>query len=740
MENDSKSAERPLGSVEKMFDESYNFSGCKLASIVSGSNGIAMEGTDKYRNYISSFETTATIYGKKDVSTKTIQYQIGAHLDPKININLNMSRKGKSSLIVKTTTFQMEYFCNYAKRYSAFVSDFSCMDLSALIYILARGLASYANYGILTPAMLSDNKPLKVIALLENISPFTASSSHIFIPRSCDSMSSPNVFCALVNASTNCDSTVITDALTLDYNSHRVMVPYCENAELAEGCYQALRIIGSNYSRLGRGDIFSLCVTAGVHQEVTVVGHTDEGGYLRDVLRSVRFCTSFGAINVGERDYCGMPRPISFDLRQTRHLVDSIALATAAAVAYADPLVEIKGRKYPRLYCVDVGCNMETGINDESGKESNAYNLSAKIANDCSDFCMNYIRALVDIFCIKTIDITADVVLINCFNNMRQKTNRHLTATSVTPFFWIEPTSILYLNPNEYDAAKYGYASICSPFETIKKPFFEKVQVKKDNGMYSLTFASWRSARTNALILHLSGHCEDGLALMRPFVMDPNNIVQPGGDSISIQKRMVSNATVDQYMWVRGQSCIPCPGETIYTGEGIGFKIKHYVIDQDNWSASYVHFPRTNELDGEVEFRVSKPQGYGNYILRWASKEVRTARSHAAMALDRARNSIDSPLNDLGIHMCFTDISFGDTSNKHYVEIKETCVNTIPQEVKKADDCIEQTDSSQHLGASKGDIHTIPVLAQAGRPSGNIKVNLGTDDKNSTYDAGPEAT
>lgn len=592
-----------------------------------------------FRFYSSTFTSRCKINGNVDVNNRNLTFQVGARNDGSgNNIKRNLSNQIRTALSVRVGPLHLSDFCAAAKRFSVLNADFSYMDHAATIKRLAHAICVYANTGTLNPKQLSDGQDARVIVLTGSGSGFTASNSHVFIPRCVDNPEHGNVFCALLYACTGAGATVITDALGIDANTGCALLPYCEDHSLVEGCYYALRILGSNYDAAGAGEIFALAMAVGVTDAVTVVAHTDEGGYMRKVLRSVNFGTPHGGLNLADTSYIGLPRPADFSVAHVQNLVDSMALGIAACVAYGDPLVHKDGGYFPTLFCVGDTTLLPSGLGDEPNV-GNSYVLSCKIANGCGSFCGWYLKALAELFAINGESSDAQTTLIEAFNTQRRRADRHLYGPSVTPFFWIEPTGILWLKRHAYPSVMHGYTNLCAPLVKTVGPFFEKVEMVNKDNLRSFAYVDYRGARTSRLINHLNGHREDGLAFLKVRRCNPDDWCQTGGPNMSIRDRMVNNMDFATYLWTRGQSPICAPGESLFLGGTLGIEIKHFVQDPQSWCLDNTHFPSHDELvEGEVSYSVTRPSYCGLHALRYTLRSCRQARNLATQSLHYARS------------------------------------------------------------------------------------------------------
>jgi porphobilinogen deaminase len=109
-------------------------------------------------------------------------------------------------------------------------------------------------------------------------------------------MSDEACFCALVAAANSVGSRVVTDVLALSNDNNSPTIVRYENAQLAQGCMAGIRMIMSMMDISCAGAIGAYAITKGVHSIATVVGHTDEGSWMRTVLRQGKFCPSYGGV------------------------------------------------------------------------------------------------------------------------------------------------------------------------------------------------------------------------------------------------------------------------------------------------------------------------------------------------------------------------------------------------------------------------------------------------------------
>jgi hypothetical protein len=633
-----------------------------LSGVLTSARDDLVVNNNRYRRYMAVLTSYLPLCRGVDASAKHITHRVG----PRQNIGngaIETYGEGATQLscAVRVPTYAAADFASSARKYANFAGDFSTMDLCALVERLAMGMVRFANSGALTLVQLAGgagNVP-RVSVLGAAGPPITAGSGTIFIPRAADAPTSPNVFAAIVYAAAAFGSRVVTDWLEVDQNG-RAVLPNIGGSDLAYGCYHALRIIGGNYAKAERGAVFAYAVTCGIHRDLTVVGHTDEGAYLRKVLRTGGFQAPFGGIDVRCRDYVGLPRPAEGTPGNFAQLVDTIALTTAAAAACCDPLVQVDGRLYPTHFVSARVAATEPGATaDVPDDELDAIALehATSICGIAGQFSRAYIKALARLFLADASGSEAEVHLVTKFQMAASAADRHLQYVSVAPFFWIEPTGLVDLPSTEFPAVAAGYGQLCSPTRPSKMPFWDDVfQTTCDMGCVSYGRVGWRSARTSGLVLHLNGHLLNGLTSLIIRQADPYAFNNVGGADEGMSARMLASRDVATMLWVRGHSPICAPAEAMYVGKGLGIQVVHSSYDAEEGRIKLNHVPDSSEFfSGEVSLYVSRFSPLGTGGLDDPNRVVHRARTSAYLALNGARHALAPVLPQLAMAVSFSD-------------------------------------------------------------------------------------
>jgi len=457
-------------------------------------------------------------------------------------------------------------FEGLARRFSNFSPQWQKMDLTAIVERLAMGVASAATYGSIDTGALRGGSPTRVVALGTLDSPQTASISSVFIPRTVDTVGNDSVFAVLTAAANGCGASVTTDVLRLDANTNQPVVPGVGGPAFATACVEALRVLGANMETSGAGDLFAYAVTRGVHRVVSVVAHTDEGGFMRALLRHDRFRVPSGGINQALRHYPALPALASTSIAAQAAWVDAIALKTAAAVAHCDPLVPGAGGLYPSVFSSAHGDLAPAGTVDPSPDDADARAVGRQIAGDLGRFAPLYMGALRSVFGLSTSSGVAESHFCTVGARALEQSggvDRHLKFKTVAPYFWVEPTSLLAHDQFGTPAEAEGYGARVTPgCERAESCFEQFSMLEKGSSANHMTVAfKMRSARTSALV-SLMASAPAPLADIKLFQFDDSSILLPGDQGPTagtVSAKHVAADPLSSYLWARGQSCFPAP-------------------------------------------------------------------------------------------------------------------------------------------------------------------------------------
>jgi hypothetical protein len=492
-----------------------------------------------------------------------------------------------------------------AKKWTSAAGDYKFADLSALTERLAMGMAFYSFTGHLSMEELAGGHDIVLVPVSAGPATYVAPTNSVWITRSSSGMNEPNVMSALVAACAGVGSLAVTDLVAVD-GDNRALIPVSEDSALVEGIHDALRIIGSNMAHSSAGSLFTYALTRGIHRVATVVGMTDEGAFMRDVLRAEGFQPSFGPISCSYDDWTAMPRCNGPNVRSWASLVDNIALSTAALVACCDPCMNFGGRMYPTVYTTTRDNPVNGGVASQ-GNMDDAKTIGNKMCANNTHFLTNFSRALCEVFSVRVDDYVDSVVKhMHVAFVTATRGNRHLMHACVSPYYWIEPTGIIDYDVSTLTATQQGYGPLCYPSRDVTCPLLPDCEYYMTAGDLGEVNCEWRSARTVPLLMHLRNSELDGLANGWITMADPDNFVNLGGRDKDVRRRMAERDDLSTYMWNRSDVGIPAPGEAMYLGVGVGLTVRHSFTDESSFRTRINHFPSAAECKGQITFSTTR--------------------------------------------------------------------------------------------------------------------------------------
>lgn len=611
-----------------------------LASVLAQPRGGTIGTHATYRRYKSNVRTSATLGGNEDSRMTQILYEVG-----RVHANKGqaLARPPDNAVLIDaaypTASALAEDFVGLAKKFTNFSASFEFSALAGVVERLARGLAAVSVFGEVTSTDLRAGRALNVNALGTYDGPVNSLVNTVFIPRLVNSALTGDVFAVLVNAVAGEGANVATDVVELDAITRQPIIPFIDAAGLPRAIVDALRLLGANMIASDQGPLFALAFTRGLHRVLSVVGHTDEGGITRDLLRTGHFGVPFGGIHYGLETYAGIPALSSNNQMDVSAFTDSLALTSAALVAHCDPGEVYDGRWLPTFY-LGTSADDITGRpgDDQEGTANMANRNRAQLLSGVPKFSASYVPALGRLF---AADGNPSVAMsfFNASSSQLGMDPRHLRYASVSPWFWIEPTSLL---PHDFAgtiAEEEGFASHGGRDATRTKLAWEDIAAAgPGDTSFSGYHVTFRSARTAWFFLHWLGNPSNGLGAISVRQLDPNGIVHPGPNAANpqVRDRVEAGDPWTGYLWTRGQSPFPAPSELLNLSGTVGFFVKHVTFD-DEGIPFVEHVPTRNEfLDTSITIAVGRPVGLPNGASNNPGADVRRAKTRASRELSAA--------------------------------------------------------------------------------------------------------
>nr|QXV86391.1 capsid protein [Totiviridae sp.] len=537
---------------------------------------------------------------------------------------------------------------------NAYQPDWMSFNHDGIVYMLA---AMYAMTTVVDDVSTADfrapGEKVALVGFVRDDDIRAISSSAVFVPKNCGYFGRGRAFCALVHAAHLAGSKVISDYVLLDKDGCPV-IPEVSGGLLAEQCCEALGVLANMYDAAGRGDVFSLACTKGVHAVLTVVGQSDEGAFMRDVLRMCTYAIPRGGIPAKTVAWPGFGLVSAQDKTGMETWVDQIALVTAAAVAHCDPMLTINNKVIPTI----INLESKTPSGAPCTDEDYFHAAKAHIYTQFAEFSRLYTHALARCFGftgrIEEGIGSASGQLQAMFQALVP--NRHLKYQVVAPFFWIEPTGMLPRNAFGTDAEKAGSGSLVGPNDSHTMDYLEGA-VRKDapNDEYSQYYVPFTSARNCGLVLLCNGSPNDGLGQAYITQAEPQSFVMTkmaAEDMNAILKENDLGVPLSQLVWTRGQSKICHPAEMVHVDDMILLTLVHC---HGSYSRReyYKNVPdATLVLDSKLEIWAKWPQRIINDKANKESNEIKRERTRASVAITTVLNAVQGAPRPGGGFQC----------------------------------------------------------------------------------------
>lgn len=610
-----------------------------LASVLANPRGARPTAAHPFRRYRANIRTESVVGGLNDARHTQVSYEVGRAPDTK-GAALRTAPDGlvRVEAAYPTSATLAEDFIGLAKKYSNFSASFEFSSLAGVAERLARGLAAASVFPDVIGSDLRGNNPLNISVLGTQDGPVNSLTNAVFIPRLVNSVITGDVFTVLVNAVAGEGSAVVTDVLELDAATRDPIMGVVQADGFPRAVVEALRIVGANMIAADQGPLFAFAVTRGVHRVLSVVGHTDEGGITRDWLRASGFAPPFGGIHYGLPVYSGLPALSSTAVADIAAYVDCIALTSAALVAHSDPGITYDDRWYPSFY---QGTSADTpevrpGQHQDSDADIARRNWSQWSAN-MPRFLDFYLNGLGKLFGAEGSTQVAGTV--GRTHATLMGIGRHFDFASIAPFYWIEPTSLIphdFLGSPAETHGSGAYATVDVPRE--KGAFEDLAEAGASDVAYSAYNVLMRNPRSAWFFAHWLGHPQNGLGAISVRQLDPNGIIHPGAcdQHPDVRDRVEAALPWTSFMWVRGQSPFPAPGELLNLSGTAGFMVRHLTFDDDAIPTPE-HVPTSREfLATSVRLVCGRPMSIANGPSNSPDSTARRARTRAARELAAA--------------------------------------------------------------------------------------------------------
>jgi len=516
------------------------------------------------------------------------------------------------------------------RRSAGFTGSFDVADHGALIEQLVLGLAYFSNYGELSAHTLCGGVyELNVVVVNTLREHVTASTGHIFVPRCNDNLFAA-VFAAIACAATAVGSTVATDYLVVD-GGHRPQINVPTDGMLVRGIIGALSCIGSMYEDAKAGALFVLAYTRALHTAQSLHGHSDEGSWVRSVLRSKHFTPSFGPILATKKNWAGLCVPQATHAG-VREFIDSMTLSTAAAFAFCDTGVVVNGKTVPSVLVAST---------DEVDEGTVAQGQAFRLRQISQLMFQRWLGTLVTMFGISSSEqctIDASAVMQQSFNSVDWEHDQHLNSDQLCPGYWVEPTGLISLAASQLpNGDAFGLLSGRPNVGQSVRLFPSGTVVDHCSSDFFTVEFDFCNVRSLPFVQFLQSHEQDGLGNITIHSLAIDSVamtrVVHAANEVGLQpleRAIRARSPFSDYLWVRNNSMMLHPAEFLHLGPGIRLLFTTMVGTQPT------HVFTQDDIDGMVKIT--------NYTLAYrgvANKAVQTVktrlyRSTCAMSLSAA--------------------------------------------------------------------------------------------------------
>lgn len=618
-------------------------------AIRSGGSTKRLEG-DEARRYVTSLRSTVTIHGVPHFSTARICYETQYRGSASPDKDGWKRNEWYGWISYADTMASCSYDTPESVRNAllglrfkhATNAGWASFNFDSVVYTLGAMLGALSVFPELSTLDFRGKTRYRVKGVNQMRDMFSINEAGaIYLHQHFCPVDGPNALWAFVTAANIAGSDVLLSHVDCDGNG----APICRELSggaLAQGITASLSLLGTLYSLAGIGDAYSVCLVKGLHSVCTVVGHSDEGGWMRDVLRHGGLAPPFGGLPQGLSFSGGIPVICTHSLATTSAYVDSILYVSAALVAHCDPC-DVNG---PYVFPTVVKALADTEESGSVPKEELARRLIGRLACPFSQFAPKYAMGLARVFGLLGSDTGEHgaALLESGFANFSESSAmrgcRHLHFEAMAPFFWVEPTGLIPHNYLGTLAEEHGMGSLCGNTERRSVGFLNRPQAL---GAHDMNRSAWaiemRSLRTWGGYVYLSNHKKDGVAnlWLRHFDCEGLVLTKMKAGDIYKAKREAMHVDPGQLAWVRGQSQIPHPAECLNIDGTMGISIMHRVV-KDIWVDDIRHIPPADEVHlTKVVYSIGPLMAASNAQPNWEPRQVERERTRGMETLRLCR-------------------------------------------------------------------------------------------------------
>jgi hypothetical protein len=576
------------------------------------------------RVYYSSLESSMKLNQRTSVTSSTIAVKIerikkandAMSGDPRLDGGIRLSQPFN---MIKVIAELADKRSDTFRGNTAISANYTRNDHSAIVARLMAAIGRYSQTGKMTFEQLSGNNydihnRDKVDGRIEK------GSDLIYIPRLTSVDSESFMWYAVIGAAMGCGNKVITDATAVD-DQNRVLLNAPSNSQLIMGCIEALSRMANYYALSKATVLFAFAAMKGAHEEMSLVGHTDEGAYIRSVVRRNRFSKSYGVIWSNTSRSPALPVPTAITVDAAAKFFDSVLMYSGACSAVCDPLVKCGEDYYPSVFTAGLTDSTINVPDNPTAEEERQW--CSEHAKNISDACGGWASSMAEMLDAmlkgasdREYKNSVSGFLVNNFGSMANSDDRHIRHKVVAPFYWIEPQNIIGSEAKERKATKHGYGVFCEVDEFSKEvdPFEPgSNQVGTGNPMSGAFYIALTAARKNPAIQHLLNNDAGGLQCFVPRQTREDGLTLVGHrrNRGSFVERCATGDDLESYLWRHATCNTIAPAEMLQLQKGMAVVLVAARFDEETYSHERLFQGNLCDLTNKVTYRPTSWIGLG---------------------------------------------------------------------------------------------------------------------------------
>lgn len=543
----------------------------------------------EHRRYSGTFVTTTVLHGRSDHSLKPVTYRLQPICnEPTLNLLYEDGADKIESSLHLHNVGKTDLGKAMRETFSAVLPQLT-VDLAGVICRLAAALTLYSNTGSLTLKQISAGAQLKMEKLVGCTKHDIIQLYHkgtVYVPNQPLFAKSPDAILTIIYAVNGEGGKVLLEQKGVDVislaNKKRVLPRTPE--DIANGVYDALRMLMYMYEKNDAGAMAAMALTKGVHSITKALGSRTEGGLVREAWRSLRFEVPSGAFFVDteceEYRTCGpLPLKLPIGNANIQAFMDGIALKTAALSAMSDPLQSLEERRYPTVIRLSKEPNGEH-MSVEETKNELQEELTTQVMATADDYAYNYLDFLTDMFTTDVGDIDAAVKQFLAMLRTacaKPAVMQSFQSKTIHWMFWVEPTTLFEKCDNHMATnAGYGVLVGCNERKEMD-PFPKGKLITSKSARLEFVEMEFCSMRAVPAVVHHYKHREGGLQFMKPFLDRALSEAERDEDCKNFQIRvshdvalaMRAKKDMNWYLPEQAVASIPSPAEYLYFGKSL---------------------------------------------------------------------------------------------------------------------------------------------------------------------------